>query len=137
MIRTFIQRLIDGEDLSCDESAECMEEIMSGRCTDAQIAAFLTALRLKGETVEEITGAARIMRQKATPITAPEGVIDTCGTGGDSLNTFNISTCAALVAAAAGARVAKHGNRSVSSSSGSSQVLEALGVNINASEEVV
>jgi anthranilate phosphoribosyltransferase len=110
-----------------------MEEIMSGQATDAQIAAFAVALRMKGETVEEITGCARVMREKATRIRVPEpDVLDTCGTGGDAAGTFNISTAAALVAAGAGCRVAKHGNRSVSSSSGSADVLRELGVNIEA-----
>jgi anthranilate phosphoribosyltransferase len=123
--------------LSKEEMAECMNEIMEGRATDAQIGAFLTALRLKGETVEEITGAAAVMRQKATRIKAPEGVVDTCGTGGDMSNTFNISTTSAIIVAAAGVPVAKHGNRSVSSSSGSADVLEALGVKIDLTPDKV
>jgi anthranilate phosphoribosyltransferase len=114
-----------------------MDEIMTGACTDAQIGAFLVALRNKGETVEEISGAAAVMRAKATRVPAAPDVMDTCGTGGDGQRTFNISTAAAITAAAAGARVAKHGNRSVSSSSGSSQVLEELGVNVQAPVEAV
>jgi anthranilate phosphoribosyltransferase len=131
VIREAINMLVQDISLSVREMAECMGEIMEGRATDAQIAAFLTALRIKGETVDEIAGAASVMREKAVRITAPEGVIDTCGTGGDMSNTFNISTTAALVIAAAGAPVAKHGNRSVSSKSGSADVLEALGVKID------
>src|SRR4030042_2834782 len=112
--------------LTEDETAEFMQEIMEGKATDAQIGAFLAALRMKGETVEEITGAARIMRRKATAIQEPDKVLDTCGTGGDMAHTFNISSTTALVVAGAGVPVAKHGNRSVSSQSGSADVLEAL-----------
>ncbi len=130
MIKEAISLIIQDISLSESEMAECMTEIMEGKATDAQIASFLTALRIKGETVEEITGAARIMREKATKIKAPDGVIDTCGTGGDMSGTFNISTTTAIVVAASGIPVAKHGNRSVSSQSGSADVLEALGVNI-------
>lgn len=131
MIKEAINLIIQDISLSEAEMAECMKEIMEGRATDAQIGAFLTALRIKGETVEEITAAARIMREKATKINAPEGVIDTCGTGGDMSHTFNISTATAIVVAAAGVPIAKHGNRSVSSRSGSADVLEALGVKID------
>ncbi len=137
MIKEAINLIVQKISLSESEMAECMTEIMDGRATDAQIAAFLTALRIKGETVEEITGAARIMRERATKINAPEGVIDTCGTGGDMSGTFNISTTTAIVVAAAGIPVAKHGNRSVSSQSGSADVLEALGVCIELSPEKV
>ncbi|MFH0912020.1 MAG: anthranilate phosphoribosyltransferase [Planctomycetota bacterium] len=137
MIQEALKRVLDGQNLTCEESAAVMDEIMSGACTGAQIGAYLVALRIKGETVDEITGAARVMREKATRIPAPADVIDTCGTGGDGQKTFNVSTAAALVAAGAGAKVAKHGNRSVSSSSGSSQVLEALGVNVMAGPETV
>jgi anthranilate phosphoribosyltransferase len=131
MIKEAINMLVEGIDLSAREMAACMDEIMEGRATDAQIGSFLTALRIKGETVEEITAAAGIMREKAVKITAPDGVLDTCGTGGDLSHTFNISTTSALVVAACGVPVAKHGNRSVSSSSGSADVLEALGVKID------
>lgn len=137
MIREAIHLLVQSIHLSEAEMAECMKEIMEGRATEAQVAAFLTALRIKGETVEEITGAARIMREKAATIKAPEGVLDTCGTGGDMAHTFNISTAAAVVTAAAGVPVAKHGNRSVSSKSGSADVLEALGVRIDLPPEKV
>lgn len=137
MIRESINLLVQGIDLSESEMAECMKEIMEGKTTDAQIGAFLTALRIKGETVDEITGAARIMRDKAATIRAPEGVLDTCGTGGDMSHTFNISTATAIVVSAAGVPVAKHGNRSVSSLSGSADVLEALGVKIDLPPEKV
>lgn len=131
MIREAINLLVQQISLSEVEMAECMTEIMEGKATEAQIAAFLTALRVKGESVEEITAAAKVMRKKAVKIKAPEGVIDTCGTGGDMAGTFNISTTSAIVTAAAGIPVAKHGNRSVSSKSGSADVLEALGVKID------
>jgi anthranilate phosphoribosyltransferase len=137
MIREAIAALVDGVELSREQARAVMNEIMSGECTDAQIGAFLTALRLKGETVGEIAGCAEVMREKATAIRAPGGCIDTCGTGGDSLHTFNISTAAALVAAGAGVTVAKHGNRSVSSTSGSADVLQALGVNVDAPPALV
>src|SRR5512135_3285240 len=128
MIKEAINLLVSGINLSESETAECMREIMEGRATDSQIGAFLTALRIKGETVAEITGAAKIMRDKAARIKAPEGVLDTCGTGGDMSHTFNISTTTAFVVAAAGVPVAKHGNRAVSSKSGSADVLESLGI---------
>lgn len=130
MIKEAINSLVQGIDLTYDEMSECMNEIMDGKSTDSQIGAFLTALRVKGETVEEITAAASIMREKSTKINAPEDVLDTCGTGGDMSHTFNISTTVALVVAACGVPVAKHGNRSVSSQSGSADLLEALGINI-------
>jgi anthranilate phosphoribosyltransferase len=131
VIREAINLLIQNIHLSEAEMAECMLEIMEGKATDAQIGAFLTALRIKGETIDEITGAARVMRDKAHRINAPENVIDTCGTGGDMSETFNISTTTAIVVAACGIPVAKHGNRSVSSKSGSADVLETLGVKID------
>lgn len=130
MIKEAISLLIEKIDLSEAEMAEAMREIMEGKATDAQIGAFLTALRLKGETIDEITGAAKVMREKALSIKAPAGTVDTCGTGGDMAHTFNISTIAAFIVAGAGIPVAKHGNRSVSSKSGSADVLQALGVNI-------
>ncbi|MBI4844630.1 MAG: anthranilate phosphoribosyltransferase [Nitrospirae bacterium] len=131
MIKNSISSLINGKHLSEAEMSGVMRDIMDGKATDAQIASFLTALKLKGETVEEITGAAVVMREKVTPISAPPNTVDTCGTGGDMSHTFNISTTAAVVVSACGVPVAKHGNRSVSSSSGSADVLEALGVKIN------
>ena len=137
MIKEAIGMLVGGIDLSETEMAGCMGEIMEGRATEAQIGAFLTALRVKGETVDEITGAARIMRDKAARIKAPEGVLDTCGTGGDMAHTFNISTVTAIVVASAGVPVAKHGNRAVSSKSGSADVLEALGLKIDLPPEKV
>ncbi len=131
MIKEAISKVVAKTDLSEAEAEAVMREIMQGEATDAQIAAYITALRMKGETVEEITGSARVMREKAVSVKldAPYQV-DTCGTGGDMSNTFNISTTAAFVVAGAGVTVAKHGNRSVSSKSGSADVLQALGVNI-------
>ncbi len=138
MIREAIGKVVDGADLSQEEAAATMSEIMSGDATPAQIACFITALRLKGETVDEITGCARVMREKVTRIeTQAHLLIDTCGTGGDGAHTFNISTTAALVAAGAGLHIAKHGNRSVSSRSGSADVLKSLGVNIEADAATV
>lgn len=137
MIREAIKMLVDKIDLSEVEMAECMREIMEGKATDAQIGAFLTGLRIKGETIDEITGAARIMREKAITIKAPEGVLDTCGTGGDMSHTFNISSTTAIIVSACGIPVAKHGNRSVSSQSGSADLLEALGVKIDLTPEKV
>ncbi|NWF52083.1 MAG: anthranilate phosphoribosyltransferase [Nitrospirae bacterium] len=137
MIREAIKMLVDNLNLSEIEMAECMKEIMEGRATDAQIGAFLTGLRIKGETIEEITGAARIMKEKAITIKAPEGVLDTCGTGGDMSYTFNISSTTAIIVSACGVPVAKHGNRSVSSRSGSADLLEALGVKIDLPPEKV
>jgi anthranilate phosphoribosyltransferase len=131
-IQDAIRQVASGKNLSVSESTGAFNDIMTGNATDAQIAAFIVALRMKGETPEEITGAATVMREKATRVVPahPDHVIDTCGTGGDGAHTFNISTAAAFVAAGAGAVVAKHGNRSVSSKCGSADVLEALGVNI-------
>ncbi len=139
MIRQAIQKLVEGSDLSTYESNCALREIMSGEATSAQIAAFLTALRMKGETVEEITALAQVMREKCCRI-SPSIVgrlVDTCGTGGDSLKTFNISTTVAFVAAGAGVAVAKHGNRSVTSKSGSADVLEKLGLNLNMAPQIV
>lgn len=132
-----INKLIGGQNLSQNEAQEAMSLIMAGEATPVQIAAFMTALRMKGETPEEIAGCAKAMRAKAAPFFIRQPVVDTCGTGGDYLNTFNISTTVALVVAAGGVPVAKHGNRSVSSRSGSADVLEALGVDITLPPELV
>lgn len=138
MIKSAIDKVVNGEHLSEIDAQMAMDAIMSGQSTEAQIGAFITALRLKGETVDEITGFARAMRDKATKVsTIHPVVIDTCGTGGDGAHTFNISTTAAFVIAGTGMPVAKHGNRSVSSKSGSADVLEALGVNLNLNPEQV
>lgn len=138
MIQNAIERIINRENLTEEEAAQLMAQLMEGEATDAQIGALLTAARMKGETADEIAGFARAMRRKATRVeTSREPLIDTCGTGGDGSHTFNISTTAAFIAAGAGAAVAKHGNRSVSSRCGSSNVLEALGVRIDAPPERV
>ncbi|MCK4851417.1 MAG: anthranilate phosphoribosyltransferase, partial [Phycisphaerae bacterium] len=131
-MKQFLQQLIEGKDLSREQTREVFEVIMSGQASDAQIGAFLAALACKGYTAEEITGAAEIMREKVTPVRAPANVIDTCGTGGLSKGTFNISSAVALVAAGGGVPVAKHGNRSVTSKSGAAEVYSELGVNIEA-----
>jgi anthranilate phosphoribosyltransferase len=137
MIREVIARLVDGRSLTEAEAAAVMEEIMSGEATPAQFGAFVTALRLKGETVDEIAGMARVMREKARRVHVEGVLLDTCGTGGDARGTFNVSTAAAFVAAGAGARVAKHGNRAMTSRCGSADVLEALGARIDLSPEQV
>ncbi|MFC2004706.1 anthranilate phosphoribosyltransferase [Chloroflexota bacterium] len=137
MIREAIQKLADGNSLAMEEAASVMEEIMEGEVTPAQFGAFVTALRLKGETVDEIAGLAKTMRAKAVRVTVAEPVTDIVGTGGDGLNTFNISTAAAFVIAGAGLKVAKHNNRAASSQCGSADVLEALGVKFNLAAEQV
>ena len=137
-IRQAIDKLVNRVDLSETETIDVMNQIMTGEATPLQVAAFLTALRMKGETVDEITGAARVMREKAHRVNAgAKTVLDTCGTGGDQKGTFNISTTAAFVLAGAGVHVAKHGNRSVSSQSGSADVLGALGVKVDAPKQRV
>ncbi len=136
-MKAVLARVGAGERLSEDEAAAAFDIIMSGDATPAQIGGFLMALRVRGETVAEITGAARVMRAKAAAIEAPPGAIDTCGTGGDASGTYNISTAAALVVAGCGVPVAKHGNRALSSKSGSADVLAALGVKIDADSALV
>jgi len=138
MIKEIISKVVEGKDLTREQAVAAMNEIMDGEATAAQIGSFLTAMRLKGETVDEITGFATVMREKASRIKCKsENVVDTCGTGGDCLHTFSISTIASLVAAGAGVSIAKHGNRSVSSRCVSADVFKALGVNIEADVPVV
>ncbi|MDY6857224.1 MAG: anthranilate phosphoribosyltransferase [Thermodesulfobacteriota bacterium] len=138
MITDGIRKIVEEGSLTEPEMIEVMNQIMNGEATPAQIGAFITALRMRGETVEELTGAAKVMRKKAVKIkTKNPTIIDTCGTGGDGSNTFNISTTAAFVVAGTGITVAKHGNRSVSSNCGSADVLKALGVNIEADKDTV
>jgi len=135
--KALVAKVATGARLSEEEAAAAFDAMMSGNATPAQMGGFLLALRVRGETVAEITGAARAMRGKALSIEAPPGAIDTCGTGGDGSGSFNISTATALVAAGAGVPVAKHGNRNLSSKSGSADVLAALGVNIDADMALV
>ena len=137
MIKEAISSLVAGKSLTMGEAGEVMEEIMSGQATPSQLAAFLIALRIKGETVDEISGMARIMRAKSTKVDVSFPVTDIVGTGGDGANTFNISTAAAFVAAGAGLKVAKHGNRAAGSRSGSADVLEALGLRLDLTSEGV
>lgn len=139
MIKAGIEAVVAGRDLTVEEAVAVMTEIMDGQATPAQIAAFIVGLRMKGETVEEITGCARVMRDKAVFIRTPEGFtpVDTAGTGGDGKDTFNISTTAAFVAAGAGVVMAKHGNRSASSQCGSADLLEQLQIDINLPPEGV
>jgi anthranilate synthase/phosphoribosyltransferase len=139
-IKTAISKVMAGESLAADEAEEVMSQIMAGEATPAQIGAYLMALRMKGETVDEITGSAKSMRRAAVPvktITPPDQLVDVVGTGGDGVGTFNISTTAAFVVAGTGQKVAKHGNRAASSKSGSADVLDALGVNLNLGPEQV
>lgn len=152
MIKKAIAKVVEQENLAEGEMIEVMNQVMSGEATPAQIGAFITALRMKGETVEEITGAARVMRERATPIRVGRGVLDidrddinidqetildVVGTGGDCTNTFNVSTTVSFMVSACGVKVAKHGNRSVSSLCGSADVLEKLGVNLDVTPETV
>ncbi len=137
-IQQALQKLVDGESLSRDEMRDVMTTVMAGAADDAQIGALLIALRIRGETIDEITGAAEVMRSLATRVSVDQtNLVDLVGTGGDGANLFNVSTAATFVVAAAGGRVAKHGNRSVSSSSGSSDVLETLGVPLDLSPEQI
>ena len=136
-LRPYIETIAGGGSLGAQDAAAAFDCIMSGGASPVEIAAFLMGLRVKGETVDEITGAARVMRAKAVRVAAPADAVDTCGTGGDAQGTFNISTAAALVTAGAGVPVAKHGNRSVSSKSGSADVLAALGVKLDIPPERV
>jgi len=137
MIKEAIDSLVSGRSLTFEQAAGVMEEIMSGEATPAQFGALVTALRIKGETVDEIAGLASVMRAKAIPVLATPPVVDTCGTGGDNSATFNISTAVAFVTAGAGLKVAKHGNRAMSSHCGSADVLEALGIKIDLGAEAV
>lgn len=137
MIKEAISSLVSGKSLTMGEAGEVMEEIMTDKVTPAQFGAFVIALRMKGETVDEIAGMAKTMRQKAIPVSVSGPVVDTCGTGGDVSGTFNISTTAAFVAAGAGLKVAKHGNRAMSSQSGSADVLEALGIRLDLTADEV
>ena len=133
MIQQAIETVVSGGSLTVDQASDAMEQIMTGEATPAQFGALVTALRMKGETVDEIVGMAQVMREKSLHVEVDGVVVDTAGTGGDSSSSFNISTTAALVAAGAGAKVAKHGNRAMSGSTGSADVLEALGVHIGLS----
>jgi anthranilate phosphoribosyltransferase len=152
MIKSAIAKIVEQKNLTEGEMIEVMNQIMSGECTLAQIGSFITALRMKGETIDEITGAARVMRERATPIRVGRGVLDidrddinidretildVVGTGGDGTNTFNISTTVSFVVSACGVKVAKHGNRSVSSACGSADVLEKLGINLDVTPNTV
>lgn len=149
MVQDAIRKVVEGQHLTAEEAYAVMDQIMSGQATDAQIAGLLTALRMKGETVPELTGFAKVMREKVTPVrtkhrvaaslsgTERETLVDTCGTGGDAAGTFNVSTATAFVVAGAGIPVAKHGNRSVSSLCGSADVIEALGVTLDLPPEKV
>ena len=135
MIKEAIEKLVNKKDLTFDEAKEVMNEIMSGEIPDTLISAYLVALRMKGETIEEISGSAKGMRDNGTKLLHDMEVLEIVGTGGDKANTFNISTTSAFVAAAAGCKVAKHGNRGVSSKSGAADVLETLGANITVEPE--
>lgn len=128
LVRAALSAVVEGKTLSMDEARGAMGSVMDGEATQAQLAALLVALRMRGETVDELAGFAAAMRERVLRVQAPEGAIDTCGTGGDKSGTINISTAAALVAAAAGVPVAKHGNRAITSAAGSADVLEALGI---------
>ena len=137
MIQEAISSVVSGQNLSADEAVQVMEEIMTGEATPAQFGAFVTALRLKGETPDEIAGMARVMREKALRVQSDGDLVDTCGTGGDGSHTINVSTIAAFVTAGAGLKVAKHGNRAITSACGSADVMEAAGVKVDLGPEGV
>ena len=137
MIQEAISSVVSGQSLSADEAVQVMEEIMTGEATPAQFGAFVTALRLKGETPDEIAGMARVMREKALRVQSDGDLVDTCGTGGDGSHTINVSTIAAFVTAGAGLKVAKHGNRAITSACGSADVMEAAGVKVDLGPEGV
>lgn len=134
-MKEYINKVMQGKNLTTEEAADAMDIIMSGKATPAQIGSYLTALRMKGETIEEITGCAKGMREKCLQLTSKGDLMDIVGTGGDCTNTFNVSTVSSFVVAAAGIKIAKHGNRSVSSKCGSADVLEALGVKLDITKE--
>ncbi|MDA0781464.1 MAG: anthranilate phosphoribosyltransferase [Rickettsiales bacterium] len=136
-IKKYISKIVEGNDLTEDEAQRSFQIIMKGGATPAQIAAFLIGLRMKGESIDEIAAAAKVMRVKAEKFKAPSGSLDTCGTGGDSSGSFNISTAVAFVVAGCGVPVAKHGNKAISSKSGSADVLSMVGVNIDADKHVM
>ena len=133
----FLRKASEARSLSEEEMADAMEHLLSGKVPDIQIAGFLMALRTRGETIHEMTAAARAMRARAVPVNAPEEAVDTAGTGGDGAGTYNISTAAAIIAAGAGAKIAKHGNKAATSKSGSSDILQALGVNLSAPPKII
>ncbi len=137
MVKEYIKKITENKDLTPEETKDLFHQLMEGKLTDAQIGAILIGLKMKGETEEEIASAAQVMREKAVkvPVKDKSNLVDTCGTGGDKIDTFNVSTIAAFVVAGAGAKVAKHGNRSVSSKCGSADIMEALGVKIDMSPE--
>ena len=139
MINDCLKKVVSGEDLSEDESYQCMMEIKIGSASEVEIAALLTALSMKGETVDEVTGFAKAMREASIKVSSPPGriLVDSCGTGGDKFKTFNVSTAAAIIAASCGVTIAKHGNRSITSKCGGADILESLGVNINCDSEGV
>ena len=137
MIQEAISSVVSGQSLSVEEASQVMEEIMTGEATPAQFGAFVTALRLKGETPDEIAGMARVMREKALRVHSDGDLVDTCGTGGDGSHTINVSTIAAFVTAGAGLKVAKHGNRAITSACGSADVMEAAGVKVDLGPEGV
>ncbi|WP_263147564.1 anthranilate phosphoribosyltransferase [Pseudomonas sp. RIT-PI-AD] len=137
-IKEALTRIVGQLDLTTEEMQAVMRQIMTGQCTDAQVGAFLMGMRMKSETIDEIVGAAQVMRELAAPVRIrAERLVDTCGTGGDGMNIFNVSTAAAFVVAAAGGKVAKHGNRAVSGKSGSADLLEAAGIYLNLNPEQV